>query len=312
MGKFAGILMIFFLLQCGPSSVQKNLQEKALTLFGVLPDSMPGMEEDTPALEDLGKKLFIEKRLSEKGNISCNSCHTVTDRKGGTGSEKTAGLKKRNVPTVLNAGYYSSYYWDGKFKELQKQILSHIQEEMGIGPASLESRLSPEYLDLIAKALPSNTKLNLEYIALSLSAYLHTLKTKDRFDDFVKGNFKALSFEEISGMETFIAVGCSDCHSTYLLGGGFRKMGEKNPYKNISDLGRFTVTNEEQDKMIFRVPSLRNIALRGSYFHDGSTADLEDAISEMAFLQLNKRLSDRDIQKIAVFLKALTDKDRER
>ena len=87
-------------------------------------------------------------------------------------------------------------------------------------------------------------------------------------------------------------------------------MGQVNPYENTEDLGRYDVTKNEADKYLFKVPSLRNVALTAPYFHDGKVAKLEEAVKKMAWMQLGKEISDEEVNKIVTFLKALSDKDR--
>ena len=73
-----------------------------------------------------------------------------------------------------------------------------------------------------------------------------------------------------------------------------------------ADFGRFAVTGRESDKFVFRVPSLRNVALTPPYFHDGSAKSLESAVATMAKYQLGRKLSNEDIDLIVAFLKSLT------
>ena len=83
-------------------------------------------------------------------------------------------------------------------------------------------------------------------------------------------------------------------------------MGVMKPYANQKDVGRMAVTGNEADKMVFKVPMLRDVARTAPYFHDGAVATLEEAIKQMGQLQLGKDLSDEKVGKIAAFLNALT------
>ena len=112
-------------------------------------------------------------------------------------------------------------------------------------------------------------------------------------------------------MKQFIEVGCIDCHNGALLGGdSYEKMGQANAYANKKDLGRFDVTKDEDDKYVFKVPSLRNIALTHPYFHDGKAETLADAVKQMAWLQLDEELDEGQVASIVAFLGSLTDKER--
>ena len=147
---------------------------------------------------------------------------------------------------------------------------------------------------------------------MSISAFQRTFKTSDSFDDFQRGKYKSLSYDEIKGLELFLSLGCSNCHKGPMFGGNsFQKIGVKKSYENKEDLGRFKVTGNEDDMFVFKVPSLRNIALTAPYFHDGSQNTLDLAVKKMAELQLGKNLTEQEIESIVSFLNTLTDKARE-
>ncbi|EJP18306.1 cytochrome-c peroxidase [Leptospira interrogans] len=326
---FLGILLV----TCGPSEKTKKLIDDSKKIFGTIPDKMPGGEVDTPELIQLGEKLYFEKRLSANDTQSCNSCHNVVGKAAGVDNLPTSpgafgknGV--RNSPTVLNAGFHITQFWDGRAKDLKEQAKGPILNpvEMAMPSASeVEKKIGqiPEYQELFAKAYPdsltkenSNTltraqKITYDNITGAIAAFERTLKTQDRFDDFQKGNHKALSIEEQEGLEKFIATGCITCHVGPLLGGNsFRKLGQINPYENSSDKGRQDLTKNSSDAFVFKVPSLRNVAITGPYFHDGKITTLEEAVKKMAHLQLGKDLSDSDTKLIVTFLKTLTDKNR--
>ncbi|EQA71159.1 cytochrome-c peroxidase [Leptospira noguchii] len=322
-----------FLVTCGPSEKTKKLIDDSKKIFGTIPDKMPGGESDTSELILLGEKLYFEKRLSANDTQSCNSCHNVVGKAPGVDNLPTSpgAFGKngaRNSPTVLNAGFHIAQFWDGRAKDLKEQAKGPILNpvEMAMPSASeVEKKIGqiPEYQELFAKAYPdsltkenSNTltrmqKITYDNITGAIAAFERTLKTQDRFDDFQKGNHNALSAVEQEGLEKFITTGCITCHVGPLLGGNsFRKLGQVNPYENSSDRGRQDLTKNSSDAFMFKVPSLRNVAITGPYFHDGKVASLEEAVKKMAHLQLGKDLSDSDTKLIVTFLKTLTDKNR--
>lgn len=315
-------IFLFTLVSCGPSAKTKELHERAKKEFGVLPEKMPGSESDTPALVELGKKLYFETALSLDNTMSCNTCHNILDKKGGVDNQPTSkGVKgqngDRNSPTVLNAGFHIAQFWDGRAKDLVEQakgpILNPIEMAMPNEKAVEEKIAKLEnYPELFEKAFPNDTKkITYDNIAKAIAAFERTLRTSDRFDDFLKGNLQALTPQELEGLDKFISIGCATCHNGPALGGNsFRKMGERNPYSNTEDLGRYNVTKQEYDKYLFKVSSLRNVALTAPYFHDGKAATLEEAVKQMAYLQLNKKLEDKEVASIVAFLKTLTDKSR--
>jgi cytochrome c peroxidase len=153
--------------------------------------------------------------------------------------------------------------------------------------------------------------LSYDNYAEAVAAFERTLITRDRFDDFLGGKLDALTAAEADGLKQFVEVGCIDCHNGALLGGdSYETMGQANAYANKEDLGRFDVTKQEDDKFVFKVPSLRNIALTHPYFHDGKAETLADAVKQMTWLQLDEQLDEGQIASIAAFLGSLTDKER--
>lgn len=309
------------LLFCGPSEKTVELQKKAKTNFGTMPDKMPGSENDTEARIALGKKLYFDTILSENKTQSCNSCHNVNGKAGGVDNLPTSpgAFGKngdRNSPTVLNAGFHTAQFWDGRSKDLQDQAKGPVLNpvEMALpseGEAVKRLKAHEEYPDLFAKAFPSaDPAITYDNMAEAIAAFERTLITYDRLNDFVKGDHKALSKEEQEGLDLFLTTGCATCHNGVTLGGNsFRKVGQIHEYKT-EDTGRYNVTKNPDDKYIFKVPSLRNIAITGPYFHDGSVKTLESAVELMAYHQLDKKLKEDEIQKIVKFLDTLTDKNR--
>lgn len=300
-----------------------TLRTRALKIFGSLPGKMPGSEKDTSDRVELGQKLFFEKKLSKNKEMSCNTCHPVDNRKGGADEEATSlgvtGKRgQRNSPTVLNAGFQAVQFWDGRAPTLEDQakgpILNPIEMAMPDEKTVIE-RLSAdgEYPGLFKKAFPDDADpLTYDNLARAIAAYERTLITHDRFDDFLKGDDKALTAQELQGLALFLKTGCATCHNGPTLGGNrFHKLGQAHDYANQSDRGRFDVTQDDADKFKFKTPVLRNVALTAPYYHDGKIIALSEAVSEMAWLQLDKKLDAEETVAIEAFLKSLTDKNRE-
>jgi len=298
-----------------------ELRANAKQLLGTLPDKMPGGEKDTPAMVQLGRELFFEKDLSMNRSQSCNTCHEVDRNRGGVDNEPTSdgAFGKpggRNSPTVLNAGFQLAQFWDGRAATLEDQakgpVLNPIEMAM---PAEKEviARLkaSKTYPKLFQQAFPGAAEaITYGNFARAVAAFERTLITHDRFDDFLKGNDQALSQTELKGLDLFLNTGCTTCHNGPVLGGNtYQKMGLVNAYET-KDLGRFEATKDEDDKLKFKVPVLRNIALTHPYFHDGSQAKLEDAVAKMGWLQLGKQLTPDEVKSLVAFLQTLTDKPR--
>lgn len=268
----------------------------------------------------LGEKLFREPRLSADNRVSCLSCHHLSTG----GADELAfsigvngAVGNVNTPTVYNAGFYPRLNWDGKFETLEAFIEAVIQNPtvMGIRWQVLIPKLqqAPEYMQAFTQNYAEGvTTANVKD---AIATYLRSLYTPNsRFDQYLRGNKKAMTDAEKEGYRLFKAYGCVSCHQGMNLGGNlYQKIGLMGDYfgehrgnVTIADLGRYNVTQDEADKFVFRVPSLRNIALTSPYFHDGSVKTLERAIKVMTKYQLGRSLSQKDTELIAQFLGTLT------
>lgn len=309
-------------LAAAPAQTASAVRQAAKAAFiSPLPDKMPGAEQDSAALVALGRKLYLDKRLSVNDSQSCNSCHNVEGKGGGVDNQPTSpgafGKRGgRNSPTVLNAGLQLAQFWDGRAADLAAQakgpVLNPIEMAM---PSEVEvvKKLgtAKDYPQMFDKAFPgTGSKITYDNIARAIAAFERTLITRDRFDDLIKGDDKALSALELKGADLFLKTGCTTCHTGPLIGGNmYMKVGLVNTYET-ADLGRFDVTKDNDDKFKFKVPTLRNITLTAPYFHDGKIGTLPEAVKKMAWLQLGKELKDDEVKAIVAFLGSLTDKAR--
>ncbi len=301
-----------------------SLIERANRVFDPLPAAMPGSRRDTEARIALGKKLFFDVRLSIDDSQACASCHRLEDGFAGVDNLPTSpGARgetgRRNSPTVLNAGFQVAQFWDGRADDLVEQAKQPILSPLEMGmpdEASVGRKLGglDGYAEAFAAAFPGqDPALSYDNIAAAIAAFERTLITPSRFDDFLEGDTAALSERERRGLGTFLDLDCNSCHDGALLGGQtFEMLGKESPYENRTDLGLFEVSGQIEDRMFFKVAPLRNVSLTAPYFHDGRIATLEQAIRLMGRLQLNEELDARQVGDIAAFLKALTDKNRER
>ena len=299
----------------------QDLRKNALQVTGVIPDKMPGGEKDTPAQMALGKKLYFDNILSRNQSQSCNTCHRVDGGLPGADGEATSpgafGKRgDRNAPTTLNAGFHMAQFWDGRATNLQEQakgpVLNPVEMAMPDEAEVLKRlRTHAEYPGLFKAAFPgAGETVTYDNMAEAIAAFERTLITRDRFDEFLKGEDDALSAAELRGLKTFLANGCTACHNGPLLGANsYQKVGLVHPFPT-KDPGRRAVTKDESDEAKFKVPTLRNIAITGPYFHDGSIRSLNDAVKMMVWHQLGKELSTEEIRDIAAFLRTLSGKDR--
>jgi cytochrome c peroxidase len=323
------VLFVIVLAACGDKDdaklqVEKDqkdeLLERAQGLFAVLPANADNPEN--PLTEEkiaLGKKLYYDTALSKDGNNSCNSCHNLSTY--GVDNLKTSPGDKgefgnRNSPTVLNAAFHTTQFWDGRAKDVEEQATGPIVNpvEMAIpSPEFIVNKLNKndEYVELFAKVFPED-KITFENIGKAIAAFERTLITPSDFDEYLAGEVTALTDKEKEGLKTFMDAGCITCHNGAQLGGNmFQKFGVHKPYweatgSEVVDEGKFEVTSNESDKYFFKVPGLRNIEKTWPYFHDGSVESLDEAVAIMADVQLNKQLTDEEIENITAFLKTLT------
>ena len=299
------------------------LMSRANRFFSPLPESMPGSENDTPERIALGKKLYFEKRLSINDKQSCASCHILEKGSAGVDNLPTSPGAKgdmgtRNSPTVLNAGWQDSQFWDGRAEDLVEQAKGPILNPIEMGmpdEKTVENKIRKisEYQNDFAKVFPNDKPaITYQNIAEAIAAFERTLITPSRFDDFMKGDAAALSQVEQRGLKVFLKIDCKACHDGKLLGGEtYEPLGKENPYENQTDQGMYTVTKDEDDRMFFKVAQLRNVALTAPYFHDGKIETLDEAVRKMGKLQLDEDLTNQQVSDIVSFLKALTDKNRE-
>ncbi len=264
---------------------------------------------------ELGKKLYLDPRFSKSGTISCNSCHKldnfgVDNEPTSPGHDGTRG--DRNSPTTFNASYNFVQFWDGRAENLEAQalgpLLNPIEHGMKLEKDVLDKLKTPEYKALFKEAFNSDAAVTFKNIGVAIAEFEKTLVTTDRFDQYLKGDLQALNEQEQRGLKRFIEVGCTSCHYGASIGGQeYQMLGAVEPYQT-EDLGRYKVTNKEEDKFMFKIPNLRNIAKTGPYFHDGSIKTLEEAIKLMGKHQLGEVLKDQDVQDIKAFLNSLTGK----
>ncbi|MDO8895641.1 cytochrome-c peroxidase [Nitrosomonas sp.] len=277
-------------------------------------------KEKNAALIKLGKKLYLEPRLSINDQISCNSCHRLDNF--GVDSQATSPGHEgkrggRNSPTSMNAALHIAQFWDGRAKDVEEQALGPILNpiEMGMpSEAAVVNKLKKieEYKALFAEAF-KDEKDPIQYknVGKAIGAFERTLLTPSRFDDFLNGDETALNENEKRGLQKFVHMGCATCHNGVALGGNsYKKIGLVKPYET-KDMGRFEITGLEIDKKVFKVPSLRNITKTAPYFHDGSVATLDEAIEEMAEHQLGREVGPGFIIDVKAFLGSLTSKGKE-
>ncbi|MFW6347124.1 MAG: cytochrome-c peroxidase [Cyclonatronaceae bacterium] len=282
-------------------------------LFEVLPEVAEDPEDNIRTEErvDLGHKLFFEPKLSRSGIISCNTCHVV-GAAGVDHRERAIGegarVGPRNSPTVYNAAFLKTQFWDGREPTLEAQAKGPIQAhvEMDLTPEEAVERLEETgYMRYFEDAFPEEEDpLTFDNVAKAIAAFERTLLTPGApFDHYLEGDYDALDAEQLAGLQLFQEAGCASCHNGPLLGGNsFTKFS----HLGGEDVGRASLTGTQDDQFVFRVAPLRNVAQTYPYFHDGSAPTLEDAVSIMGSYQLNRKFNEEEVDKIVAFLESLT------
>jgi cytochrome c peroxidase len=318
--QWFALLLTLVLIPAGyllSESGKMHVDAEALKMFSPLPAAMSSSDNPvTDSKVKLGRILYYEPRLSANQKISCNTCHPL-DAYGAESSPVSTGHKNqkgnRNAPTVYNAAGHFVQFWDGRVPTIEEQakgpITNPVEMAMPSNAAAVQALKSmPEYVLLFQEAFPKDKDpITYNNMALAIGAFERGLVTPSRWDAFLEGNQSALTDAEKSGFNTFAATGCQWCHySPYVGGAAYQKLGVVKPWPNQKDQGRYQVTKEETDKMVFKVPSLRNIHKTGPYFHDGSVATLDQAIRDMGVHQRGTTLTDAQVKSIEAWMNSLT------
>jgi cytochrome c peroxidase len=336
-------------------------QWQALPLAAPAPADNPTTAEKV----ELGKRLFFDPNLSLTRDVSCASCHDVVGGTGVDGRRTSKGIRGqmggRNAPTVWNAAFQAVLFWDGRSPSLEDQAmgppLNPIEMGMPSGVAVAQRvRENAGYRPAFDRAFGKGSEITFERVAQAIAAYERTLITPDApYDRFVRGDRAALTPAQLRGMALFQTTGCVACHSgANFSGASFVNLSAGDPPSGVAnDNGRFRMfpgndtsyaarydlvadkgaAGPGSDRGIWRIPSLRNVALTGPWLHNGSVDKLEEVVRIMAASQLGASvngeprpgrtvfwspdersfskvdrpvLSDGDVQDIVAFLRSLS------
>jgi cytochrome c peroxidase len=309
-------LLLFGIALIGGARADDGLRKEGLALFGRI-ESATAVVRTRPEVE-LGRALFWDTRISSDGKTACASCHLISD--WGADSRRFSidargKPTSRHSPTIFNAMMQPSMRWLGDRSDGAEQAEGSITGSMGFATkqAGVDRMRGLDYASAFRTAFPDDPEpLSAKNYGLALQAYQASLTTPAAFDRFLAGSDSALSPVQRVGLRTFIDVGCAGCHNGPLLGGtSFQRFGLTQDYwvqtkSTNADAGRFAMTKKEEDRNVFRVPMLRNVAKTAPYFHDGSVARLDEAVRVMAALQLGRALDAKTTDAIVAFLEALT------
>lgn len=311
--------------------VLSSFAVNAVAAWEALPEQAPAPADNPTTAEkvELGKMLFFDPRFSATGTVSCFSCHNVMEggddhRSVSIGVHGQTG--GRNAPTVWNAAFLSSQFWDGRAATLEEQAVGPVTNPIEMGMGSLDDALDriraiPGYKQYFDNAFEAGDNVTMGNAAKAIAAYERTLITPNSsYDQYVNGDKDALSAQAIRGMDTFAAVGCSSCHSGATFSGPkmpagagffvkfptFEDSHSLGSFDLLADEGRYTATGNTVDKNIWRVPTLRNLVYTAPYLHNGAVKSLDETVLLMANAQLNRDVSAEQVDDIVAFLESLT------
>lgn len=302
---------------CTATKPKVTVDPARLQAFKALPVSMDSA--DNPLTDEkinLGRMLYYDPRLSKGQDVSCNTCHELSKYGVDAGPVSTGhkGQKgTRNAPTVYNAAGHFVQFWDGRAATVEEQAKGPMVNpvEMAMPDARrIDAVLKsmPEYVAAFQRAFPGEKDpVTYDNAGKAIGAFERRLVTVSRWDKFLAGDQTALTAGELAGLNKFLDTGCQACHNGVYLGGSmFQKLGLVKPWPESADQGRFALTKQDSDKMVFKVPGLRNIEKTAPYYHDGSVQTLDEAVAKMAEHQLGKPLGKEDVDSVVTFLKTLT------
>lgn len=269
---------------------------------------------------ELGRRLFHDTRLSRDASVACATCHDLS-KAGTDGRPLAVGIDgrvgERNSPTVFNTAFNFRQFWDGRAATLEQQAAGPVHNplEMDSSWAQVLARLGRDARYQRDFRAIWRDGITADNIQQALAEFQRGLLTPDApFDRFLHGDEAALTPLARRGWQRFLELGCIACHQGVNLGGNmYAHLGVMGDYfadrgRAIvqGDLGRYNISGREQDRHVFKVPGLRNVALTAPYFHDGSVATLEEALVIMARYQLGVALTAEDKAALVAFLESLT------
>jgi cytochrome c peroxidase len=293
---------------------ETEINPQLLRRFKPIP-GQGGSAAVTPEKVSLGRMLFYDVRLSKAQDLSCNSCHDLA-KHGMDGRPFSVGHKHqpgtRNAPTVYNAATHIAQFWDGRAATVEEQAKGPILNpiEMANEERRVVETLSsiPAYVGAFRAAYPATDQpITLNNVGDAIGAFERGLVTTSRWDQFIAGKSETLTPTEKRGLRIFLDLGCMACHTGPQVGASmFQRVGVIEPWPNQKDIGRAAITKSPVDRMMFKVPSLKNIAETGPYFHDGSAKTLAEAIRAMARYQVGVVISDQEVEAIVAWMRSMS------
>lgn len=284
----------------------------------------------TPEKRELGWLLYFDPRLSSDHTVSCASCHSPQHAYA-DGAPVSTGIKKqkggRSAPTVINRAFSTEQFWDGRAASLEEQAkgplanpieMTTLTDAAAAHKACVDClRGIPGYVVRFEKVFGTRD-FTIDHVAQAIATFERTVLSGNApFDKYKAGDKKAMSPEQVRGMNVFLQKAqCDRCHIGFnFTDGSYMNIGIGMD-KPKPDLGRYNVSKKEEDKGAFKTPTLREIEHTAPYMHDGSLKTLEEVVehydkggiknqwlnAQMKPLKLTKQ----DKSDLVAFMKALS------
>lgn len=283
----------------------------------------------TPAKVELGRQLFYDVRLSGDGTVACASCHNpaaaFTDSPNQVSRGANGARGQRNSPTIVNAAYRTSFFWDGRAATMEDQAMAAFLSsvEMDADTVAVAAVLRSDAYRPTWKSVFGDTAVSMRRAMQAIASFERTIvSANSRYDKYVLGDRFALSELERDGMNLFFSnkTMCGACHGGQdFTNDQFQNIGL---FSHYFDRGRYNVTKDPKDEGLFKTPTLRNVALTPPYMASGDAEKgpmntLEQVVEHyneggLPFPNRDKRvrklsLSEREKSALVAFMKALTD-----
>ncbi|MFC4739596.1 cytochrome-c peroxidase [Flavobacterium ponti] len=330
---FLGLFMLCLLWSC---SEDESDEYQNIPISFEVPSNFPDLAynlENNPLTEkgfELGKKLFYDGRLASDGIVSCGFCHIQENAFTHHGHTFSHGVGEaigtRNTPPIQNLAFQTAYMWDGATTHLDLQAIipftSPIEMNGNFSDAIAMMESDPSYQKLYKQAF-ADGKINSENMLKALGQFMVMVTSSNsKFDKFRRNESGGTFTQDESEGYALFNQKCASCHATDLFtDNSFRNNGLSiNP--SINDIGRYKVTELDEDKYKFKVPSLRNIEKTAPYMHDGRFFTLEAVLNHYSSGVTNSPTLDPILNnsgtlgipltatekaKLIAFLKTLTD-----
>lgn len=267
---------------------------------------------------NLGNQLYHDTRLSGNGQLSCASCHGLAIG-GDDNLPVSIGIDGQkgpiNAPTVLNSGFNFKQFWDGRAHNLRNQAEGPVENPIEMGAKWIDVvpkiQAVQGYIDQFSELYPEQG-ISKYTITDAIAEFERSLITPAPIDAYLKGNDSALTANQKAGYKLFQDYGCVACHQGVNFGSNMmQKFGALEAYfseqnETAIDKGRFNLTQQAQDRNVFKVPTLRNIEHTAPYFHNAGAETLDEAIRIMALNQLGREIPESERAQIADFLTTLS------